>query len=191
MDDDSKFQCTICGRIGSVGRCCGSNTRIPLNDAARRDQRLSFDFDPSHDDPSHEGGYVVDDKGNIAHFYRVDESGGCRLVATLNRRAGPEPGGVGSVYTWDGDAVVTAWAVENGYRCEIGFATGAAGLAHLETELNAKDMEIASLLELLTDFGNALFYADDNGRWKLAETDSGAFRGLIGRLNRAIHGGKG
>ena len=32
---DTRFQCTKCGQIGSVGRCCGLDTRIPLNDAAR------------------------------------------------------------------------------------------------------------------------------------------------------------
>jgi hypothetical protein len=36
-NDDPQFQCTICGRIGTVGRCCGRDTRIPLNDAARQD----------------------------------------------------------------------------------------------------------------------------------------------------------
>lgn len=33
--EDTKFQCTKCGQIGSVGRCCGLDTRTPLNDAAR------------------------------------------------------------------------------------------------------------------------------------------------------------
>lgn len=31
---ESLFECTFCGRIGSVGRCCGRDTRRPLNDAA-------------------------------------------------------------------------------------------------------------------------------------------------------------
>jgi uncharacterized C2H2 Zn-finger protein len=34
-DDDTLFRCTKCGRIGSVGRCCGLDTREPLNDLAR------------------------------------------------------------------------------------------------------------------------------------------------------------
>lgn len=29
------WQCTKCGQVGSVGRCCGLNTRKPLNDAAQ------------------------------------------------------------------------------------------------------------------------------------------------------------
>jgi len=32
---DSQFRCTVCGRIGSVGRCCGLDTREPLNDLAK------------------------------------------------------------------------------------------------------------------------------------------------------------
>lgn len=39
QDGDTQWQCTICGRIGTVGRCCGTNTRIPLNEAARDEQR--------------------------------------------------------------------------------------------------------------------------------------------------------
>lgn len=34
-DEEPKFRCTVCGRIGSVGRCCGVDSREPLNDAAR------------------------------------------------------------------------------------------------------------------------------------------------------------
>ncbi len=29
------FRCTVCGQVGTVGRCCGLGTREPLNDAAR------------------------------------------------------------------------------------------------------------------------------------------------------------
>jgi len=32
---DSQFRCTVCGRIGTVGRCCGRDTREPMNDIAR------------------------------------------------------------------------------------------------------------------------------------------------------------
>lgn len=32
---DSRFRCTVCGRIGTVGRCCGLDTREPLNDLAK------------------------------------------------------------------------------------------------------------------------------------------------------------
>ena len=35
LGDDSQFRCTVCGQIGTVGRCCGLNTREPLNDLAR------------------------------------------------------------------------------------------------------------------------------------------------------------
>ena len=34
-DLDTQFRCTVCGQIGTVGRCCGLNTREPLNDLAR------------------------------------------------------------------------------------------------------------------------------------------------------------
>lgn len=37
--NDTRYKCTVCGRIGSVGRCCGDETRIPLNKAAREEQR--------------------------------------------------------------------------------------------------------------------------------------------------------
>jgi hypothetical protein len=36
---DELWRCTICGQVGSVGRCCGNDTREPLNDAARAEQR--------------------------------------------------------------------------------------------------------------------------------------------------------
>ena len=35
LADDSQFRCTVCGQIGTVGRCCGLDTREPLNDLAR------------------------------------------------------------------------------------------------------------------------------------------------------------
>jgi len=35
LADDSQFLCTVCGQVGSVGRCCGLDTREPLNDLAR------------------------------------------------------------------------------------------------------------------------------------------------------------
>jgi hypothetical protein len=34
LADDSQFRCTVCGQIGTVGRCCGLDTREPLNDLA-------------------------------------------------------------------------------------------------------------------------------------------------------------
>ena len=38
-DGDTQWQCTVCGRIGTVGRCCGFDTRIPLNDLARQEEQ--------------------------------------------------------------------------------------------------------------------------------------------------------
>jgi len=35
LADDTQFRCTVCGQIGTVGRCCGLDTREPLNDLAR------------------------------------------------------------------------------------------------------------------------------------------------------------
>jgi hypothetical protein len=32
--EDTQFRCTVCGQIGTVGRCCGLETREPLNNAA-------------------------------------------------------------------------------------------------------------------------------------------------------------
>lgn len=36
--DDTLYRCTVCGRVGTVGRCCGEETREPLNDLARQEQ---------------------------------------------------------------------------------------------------------------------------------------------------------
>ena len=36
---DTQWQCTICGRVGTVGRCCGNDTRKPLNYVAREEER--------------------------------------------------------------------------------------------------------------------------------------------------------
>ncbi|MFA4944925.1 MAG: hypothetical protein WC789_09525 [Lentisphaeria bacterium] len=33
--DTPRWRCTVCGQVGSVGRCCGCDTRAPLNEAAR------------------------------------------------------------------------------------------------------------------------------------------------------------
>ena len=35
---DTWYRCTVCGREGTVGRCCGDETRIPLNEKARKEQ---------------------------------------------------------------------------------------------------------------------------------------------------------
>ncbi|MCF7853616.1 MAG: hypothetical protein K9N51_02370 [Candidatus Pacebacteria bacterium] len=34
-ENEARFRCTVCGLIGTVGRCCGRDTREPLNEAAR------------------------------------------------------------------------------------------------------------------------------------------------------------
>lgn len=35
-ENDTWYKCTVCGREGTVGRCCGDDTRIPLNDKAKK-----------------------------------------------------------------------------------------------------------------------------------------------------------
>jgi len=35
---DTLYRCTVCGREGRVGRCCGDETRAPLNDLAKKEQ---------------------------------------------------------------------------------------------------------------------------------------------------------
>lgn len=35
LDSDTQFRCTVCGGIGTVGRCCGRDTREPMNSQAR------------------------------------------------------------------------------------------------------------------------------------------------------------
>lgn len=32
---EPQWRCTVCGQVGTVGRCCGRDTREPVNDAAR------------------------------------------------------------------------------------------------------------------------------------------------------------
>jgi len=36
--NDTWYKCTVCGREGRVGRCCGNETRIPLNELAKIEQ---------------------------------------------------------------------------------------------------------------------------------------------------------
>jgi hypothetical protein len=44
---EPKWRCTICGRDGTVGRCCGLETREPLNDAARAEWHIpNLHYDP-------------------------------------------------------------------------------------------------------------------------------------------------
>lgn len=43
LTDDTQFRCTVCGQIGTVGRCCGLNTREPLNDLARAEIEAEHD----------------------------------------------------------------------------------------------------------------------------------------------------
>ena len=35
MSETTLYECTVCGRIGNVGRCCGDETRRTLNNEAR------------------------------------------------------------------------------------------------------------------------------------------------------------
>lgn len=58
--------------------------------------------------------YEVDDRGNVVQFYETTDF---EIVAEINREA--EVDGVQDCKTWDGDEVVTAWAMENGYGEEI------------------------------------------------------------------------
>ena len=32
------WRCTVCGRVGTVGRCCGEETREPANHAVRSEE---------------------------------------------------------------------------------------------------------------------------------------------------------
>jgi hypothetical protein len=54
---DTLYKCTICGRIGSVGRCCGAETRIPLNDLAKKE----------HSKPTDKAGEIA--KEVLNYFY--------------------------------------------------------------------------------------------------------------------------
>ena len=38
IENDTWYRCTICGREGRVGRCCGDETRAPLNVLAKKEQ---------------------------------------------------------------------------------------------------------------------------------------------------------
>ena len=38
LENDTWYRCTMCGREGRVGRCCGDETREPLNGLATKEQ---------------------------------------------------------------------------------------------------------------------------------------------------------
>lgn len=38
IENDTWYKCTVCGAEGRVGRCCGLETRIPLNKLAKIEQ---------------------------------------------------------------------------------------------------------------------------------------------------------
>ena len=48
---DTLYKCTVCGRVGTVGRCCGDETREPLNDLAREEQKKIKSQNLSEADP--------------------------------------------------------------------------------------------------------------------------------------------
>jgi len=35
ISEPPSWRCTVCGRVGTVGRCCGVDTREPLNISAK------------------------------------------------------------------------------------------------------------------------------------------------------------
>jgi hypothetical protein len=39
IKNDTWYRCTVCGREGRVGRCCGDETREPLNELAKKEQK--------------------------------------------------------------------------------------------------------------------------------------------------------
>lgn len=41
LNEDTLYKCTVCGRIGNVGRCCGDETHIPLNEKAKEEFNAS------------------------------------------------------------------------------------------------------------------------------------------------------
>lgn len=88
--------------------------------------------------------YSVDDRGNVADFYQIDESGEYSRVARLDREAGPSDD-VDGIYTWDGDADVTAWAMANGYQWEIRLAKRLALLDMLEDEIKRVDWMLGNI----------------------------------------------
>ena len=47
-DNAPQWQCTVCGQIGSVGRCCGRHTRKPLNAAAIAEYQATVDQPKGH-----------------------------------------------------------------------------------------------------------------------------------------------
>ena len=52
-NDDPSWKCTKCGRIGTVGRCCGRETRRPLNEAAVKEEQIAKSL---NDKLTHEAG---------------------------------------------------------------------------------------------------------------------------------------
>ena len=56
LADDTQWRCTACGRIGTVGRCCGLDTRIPLNELARQEEQRIKSANADLSDRAGDGG---------------------------------------------------------------------------------------------------------------------------------------
>jgi len=50
MDNETQFKCTVCGQIGTVGRCCGHDTREPINAAAVAEVKRDNERKAMHQD---------------------------------------------------------------------------------------------------------------------------------------------
>lgn len=79
--EDTQYQCTICGRIGSVGRCCGLETRMPLNDAARAEQRARRTTYP------HACSVLARESERLLHSCRITLETPCEAMANDANRS--------------------------------------------------------------------------------------------------------
>lgn len=57
----TEYKCMICGRVGSVGRCCSNELREPLNGEAILEQKQSLDSRMSYNDLNKIEKFVVDE----------------------------------------------------------------------------------------------------------------------------------
>jgi hypothetical protein len=57
----TEYRCMICGRVGSVGRCCSTELREPLNNEAVEEQSILLASRKSYNDLSEDQKSVIDE----------------------------------------------------------------------------------------------------------------------------------
>ena len=69
----NKWQCTVCGNVGTVGRCCGRDTRVPIggeDDAAMTTETKAISATDAATAATGEWSVRLDDYGTPAAITR-------------------------------------------------------------------------------------------------------------------------